>query len=81
MNMVVKEKQEYMDELGLKLAHYHSPAKALECLLVFGNANRKIRKHMDTAVAFTQEYSKVSISMGNAKCTNQGSRSSKDKER
>jgi hypothetical protein len=35
---------------------------------------------MDTDVAFTDEYSKVSISTGNMKCTNQRSRSSKDKD-
>jgi hypothetical protein len=35
---------------------------------------------MDTVVAFTREYSKVSISTGNAKYTSQGSRSSKNKD-
>jgi hypothetical protein len=35
---------------------------------------------MDTDIAFTREYSKVSISIGNVKCTNQGSRLSKDKD-
>jgi hypothetical protein len=39
-------------------------------LLVFVNANRKIHKRMDSAVAFIREYSKVSISTGNANCTN-----------
>jgi hypothetical protein len=34
---------------------------ASECMLGILNANRKIRKRMDTDVAFTQEYSKVSI--------------------
>jgi hypothetical protein len=38
-------------------------------VLVFINANRKIRKHTDTDVAFTREYSRVSISTGNVKCT------------
>ena len=38
-----------------------------QALLVFVNANRKIRKRTDTAVAFTREYSKVSISTGNVK--------------
>ena len=44
-------------------------------LLVFVNAHRKIRKRMDTDVAFTQEYSRVSyLSTGNVKCSskNQG---------
>ena len=50
-------------------------------MLVFFNASRIIRKRTDTDVAFTQEYSKVSISTGNAKCTNQGSRSFEDKDR
>jgi hypothetical protein len=49
-------------------------------MLVFVNANREIHKRTDTAVAFTLEYSKVSISMGNAKWTNQGASSSKDKK-
>jgi len=35
---------------------------------------------MDTDVAFTQEYSRVSISTGNVKCTRE-SRPSKDKDR
>jgi hypothetical protein len=39
-------------------------------LLGILNTNRKkIRKRMDTDVAFTQEYSRVSISTGNVKCT------------
>jgi hypothetical protein len=38
-------------------------------MLVFINANRKIRKRTDTDVAFTREYSRVSISTGNVKCT------------
>jgi hypothetical protein len=34
-------------------------------MLVFVNANREIRKHTNTVVAFTQEYSKVSyLSLG-----------------
>ena len=43
-------------------------------LLVFFNAHRKIRKRMHTNVAFTREYSRVSISTRNAKCSsmNQG---------
>jgi hypothetical protein len=37
--------------------------------LVFVNAHREIRKHMDTDVAFTWEYSRVLISMRNMKCS------------
>jgi hypothetical protein len=44
------------------------------------NAHREIRKRTDTDVAFTQEYSRVSISMGNMKCTRE-SRPSKDKDK
>jgi len=35
-----------------------------ESLLGILNAHRKIRKHTDTDVAFTREYSKVSIFYG-----------------
>jgi hypothetical protein len=35
----------------------------------FKHEHEKIRKRTDTDVAFTQEYSRVSISMGNVKCT------------
>jgi hypothetical protein len=38
-------------------------------LLVFVNACRKIHKRTDTDVAFTREYSRVSISTRNVKCT------------
>ena len=44
-------------------------------LLVFVNAHRKIRKRMDTNVAFTRKDSRVSyLSTGNVKCSskNQG---------
>ena len=34
-------------------------------LLVFSNVTNKFRKHTDTAVAFTQEYSRVSYPLGN----------------
>jgi len=40
---------------------YHSPATALESLLDILNTHRKIHKRMDTNVAFTRKYSKVSI--------------------
>jgi hypothetical protein len=37
---------------------------ALGQVLVFFNTNRKIRKHMDTAVAFTQEYPRYRFLQG-----------------
>jgi hypothetical protein len=42
-------------------------ATALESLWVYYTIT-EIRKHTDTVVAFTREYSKVSISSGNEKC-------------
>ena len=37
---------------------------------IFVNAHRKICKRIDTAVVFTQKYSRVSyLSTGNAKCS------------
>jgi hypothetical protein len=49
-------------------------------LLDIFNAHREIRKRTDTDVAFTREYSRVSISTGNVKCTRE-SRPSKDKDK
>jgi len=43
----------------------------LRCpLLGILNANRKIRKHTDTDVAFTREYFRVSIFHRERECTN-----------
>jgi len=42
----------------------------LVSLLGILNANRKIRKRTDTDVAFTQEYSRVSIFHRERECTN-----------
>jgi len=42
------------------------------------NANRKIRKRMDTDVAFTREYARVSIFHREHECTISDSRSPKD---
>ena len=39
-------------------------------LLGILNANRKIRKRTDTDVAFTREYSRVSIFQRERECTN-----------
>jgi hypothetical protein len=56
------------------------PGDLVRVLLGIFNAHREIRKRMDTDVAFTWEYSRVSISMGNVKCTRE-SRPSKDKDK
>ena len=64
-----------------KAKSFLRPNLSDNAMLVCVNANRKIRKCTDTAVVFTREYSKVSISTGNVKCTNQVSKSSKDKGR
>ena len=47
-------------------------------VLVFCNVTNKIRKRTDTAVAFTQEYSRVSYPLGNVSTLSTGSGSSKD---
>jgi len=50
------------------------------CLLGILSAHRKIRKRTDTNVAFTREYSRVSISTWNMKCIRE-SRPSKDRDK
>ena len=47
-------------------------------VLVFYNVPNKIRKRTDNAVAFTQEYSKVSYPLRNVSTLSTGSDSSKD---
>ena len=47
-------------------------------VLVFCNITNKIRKRTDTAVAFTQEYSRVSYPLRNVSTLFTGSGSSKD---
>ena len=47
-------------------------------LLVLCNVTNKIRKRTDTAVAFTQEYSRVSYPLRNVSTLSTGSGSSKD---
>ena len=47
-------------------------------LLVFCNVTNKIRKRTDTAVAFIQEYSRVSYPLRNVSTLSTGSGSSKD---
>ena len=47
-------------------------------LLVFCNVTNKIRKRTDSAVAFTQEYSKVLYPLGNVSTLSTGLGSSKD---
>ena len=58
----------------------YSPATTPKSLLGILKVHRKIRKHTDTNAAFTQEYSRVSISTRNMKCTRE-SRPSKDKDK
>ena len=47
-------------------------------LLVFCNVMNKLRKRMDTAVAFTQEYSEISYPLRNVSTLPTGSGSSTD---
>ena len=47
-------------------------------MLVFCNVTNIIWKHTDTAVVFTQEYSRVSYSLRNVSTLSTGSGSSKD---
>ena len=47
-------------------------------VLVLCNVTNKIRKRTDTAVAFTQEYSRVSYPLGNVSTLSMDSGSSKD---
>ena len=51
---------------------------APESLLVLCNATNKIRKRWDTAVAFTQEYSRVSYPLRNVSTLSTGTGSSND---
>ena len=51
---------------------------APESLLVLCNITNKIRKRMDTAVAFTQEYSRISYPLRNVSTLSTGSGSSKN---
>ena len=69
---VVKKGKEkgYTNDLVRNQHSYRSPATEPESLLGILNANRKIRKRKDTDVAFTQEYSKVSIFHRERECTN-----------
>jgi hypothetical protein len=55
---------------GLKVAQLPFPGNNARKLVgYFKREQEKICKHTDTDVAFTREYSRVSISMGNVKCT------------
>jgi len=49
---------------------YPLPKQVTVWLLGILNANRKIRKRTDTDVAFTREYSRVSIFNRERECTN-----------
>ena len=50
----------------------------IEYQLVFCNVTNKIRKRTDTALAFTEEYSRVSYPLGNVSTLSTGSGSSKN---
>ena len=52
--------------------------QAISRLLVLCNVTNKIHKRTDTAVAFTQEYSKVSYPLRNVSTLSMSSGSSKD---
>ena len=47
-------------------------------MLVLCNVTNKIRKHTDTTIDFTQEYSRVSYPLRNMSTLSMGSGSSKD---
>jgi hypothetical protein len=53
-----------MDELGSKLAQLSFPSNGARKLVGYFKHKQKIRKCTDTDVAFTQEYSKLSIFHG-----------------
>jgi hypothetical protein len=59
-----------LDELGSILEQLPFPGNGARKLVgYFKHEQEKIRKRMDTDVAFTWEYSIVLISTGNVKCT------------
>ena len=55
-----------------------NPERLVRRVLVFCNVTNKIRKRTDTAVTFTQEYSRVSYPLRNVSTLSAGSGSSKD---
>jgi len=55
---------------GILLVGLCERSRSETLLLGILNANRKIRKHTDTDVAFTREYSRVSIFHRERECTN-----------
>ena len=59
-----------MDVKSAFLNGYTNELVYVEQLLGILNANRKIRKRTDTDIAFTREYSRVSIFHGERECTN-----------
>ena len=61
----------------LKL-HCDKILETTSALLVLCNIMNKMRKRTDTAVAFTQDYSRVSYPLGNVSTLSTGSGSSKD---
>ena len=55
-----------------------NPERLVRRVLVFCNVTNKIRKRTDTAVTFTQEYSRISYPLRNVSKLSTGSSSSKD---
>ena len=70
VSVVKKEKKKDTRTTWFETSSYRSPATAPESLLGILNANRKIRKRKDTDVAFTREYSRVSIFHRERECIN-----------
>jgi hypothetical protein len=67
---VVKRKKKKRMNFGSKLAQLPFSDNGTRKLVgYFKRKQEKIRKHTDTNVAFTREYSRVLISMRNVKCT------------
>ena len=56
---------ERIDSLQIDILSFEQLEKeSIGAMLVFCNVTNKIYKHMDTAVVFTQEYSRVSYPLG-----------------
>ena len=67
---VVKKRKRIHGRLGSKLAQLPFPGNGARKLVGYFKRKQKIRKHTDTDVAFTREYSRVSIFHRERECTN-----------